>query len=83
MLLTEPSEGLFVYVSLLTCVCKYHVYIQVHYFALNDIEARGYLRQYCLSYLTSSPSKLIDHFQLFKNEFTQVVVISEYCLSIL
>ncbi|XP_011403650.1 PREDICTED: Smith-Magenis syndrome chromosomal region candidate gene 8 protein-like [Amphimedon queenslandica] len=57
VLLTETSDGLFAY---------------VHYFALNDIEARGYMRQYCLSYLTASPSKLIDSFQRIKKDFSEV-----------
>ena len=28
---------------------------QVHYFSLNDIHARGFIRQLCFSYITSSP----------------------------
>ena len=46
--------------------------MQVHYFALNDIEARGYVRQYCVSYITSSPNKLIDHFQTLLHHFNEV-----------
>ena len=32
-----------------------HPLWQVHYFSLNDIHARGFIRQLCFSYITSSP----------------------------
>ena len=38
------------YVHMFLCVCL----PQVHYFSLNDIHARGYVRQYAFSYVTSS-----------------------------
>jgi hypothetical protein len=63
VLLTEPSDGLFAY---------------VHYFAVNDIQARGYLRQYCLSYLTHSPSKLIDQFHRLQEDFYTVTSLFKY-----
>lgn len=31
------------------------------------------MRQYCLSYLTPSPSKLIDNFQRLKKDFSEVM----------
>ena len=35
--------------------------LQVHYFCLNDINARGYIRQFCLSYVTAD-KKLVFFF---------------------
>lgn len=44
------------------------VLLQVHYFSLNDNNARGYVRQYALSYISSSSRftyKLVLRFPLF------------------
>ncbi|XP_064404897.1 uncharacterized protein LOC135350111 isoform X2 [Halichondria panicea] len=51
---------------------KENVFAYVHYFSLNDIHARGYVRQYCLSYITSKFYKLVDNFELLKERFCEV-----------
>ena len=84
VLLTEPSDRACAYVRMIYYVSHQYCFIlpyfllvtcQVHYFALNDIQARGYLRQYCLCYITSSLSKLIDNFEALQQEFSMVCVL--------
>lgn len=60
VLITEPKDGAYAY---------------VHYFALNDIQARGYLRQYCLCYITNTPSKLTDNFEKLQKDFFEVTAL--------
>lgn len=58
MLLTNEEQG---------------VYTYVHYFTLFDIEARGFVRPYCISYVTLDKLKLLRHFDDFRRDFGSLV----------
>ena len=58
------------------------IMFQVHYFALNDIQARGYLRQYCICYITNSQSKLLNNFEELKSVFSEVRMLYNYIVTI-
>eukprot|EP00731_Ephydatia_muelleri_P031961 Em0023g468a len=49
---------------------KDDAFAYVHYFCLNDINARGYIRQFCLSYVTAEKNKLTDNFEALVQAFS-------------
>ena len=55
--LLEPSEGAVAY---------------VHHFTLYDIHARGYVRPYCMAYVTNQHSKIMNNFTLFREHFSRI-----------
>ena len=55
--LVEPSEGAFAY---------------VHHFTLYDVHARGYVRPYCMAYITNQYSKIMDNFAVFRDRFSRI-----------
>ena len=55
--LMEPSEGAVAY---------------VHHFTLYDIHARGYVRPFCMAYITSQCSKIMNNFALFRDRFSRI-----------
>jgi hypothetical protein len=57
VILSEKADGLYAY---------------VHYFSLHDIHARGYVRQYAISYVTSSVRKITDNFSDLLERFSEV-----------
>jgi hypothetical protein len=57
MVLSERMDGLYAY---------------VHYFSLYDINARGYVRQLAISYITSSLKKITDNFADLLEKFSEV-----------
>lgn len=60
VILSEKMDGAFAY---------------VHYFCLYDIHARGYVRQFCISYVTSSMNKLTDNFEGLHRHFTEATTL--------
>lgn len=61
--LMEPSEGAVAY---------------IHYFTLYDIHARGYVRPYCVAYVTNEHSKIMSNFALFRDYFSRVSAYFKY-----
>ena len=55
--LVEPSEGAVAY---------------IHHFTLYDIHARGYVRPYCMAYITNQYSKIMNNFALFRDRFSRI-----------
>ena len=53
----EPTEGAVAY---------------VHHFTLYDIQARGYVRPYCMAYITNQHSKIMNNFALFRDYFSRI-----------
>ncbi|XP_033123540.1 guanine nucleotide exchange protein SMCR8-like isoform X2 [Anneissia japonica] len=53
-----------------------HAY--VHHFTLYDIYARGFVRPFCLAYITSEKSKLVNHFEIMMNKFRKVTEAFKY-----
>jgi hypothetical protein len=47
-----------------------HVY--VHHFTLYDVFARGYVRPFCMSYVTGDQRKLMQNFEELMKQFSQV-----------
>ncbi len=58
MLLTNEEQG---------------VYTYVHYFTLFDIEARGFVRPYCIAYVTGEKRKLLRRFDNFRRDFGSLI----------
>ncbi|XP_065906968.1 guanine nucleotide exchange protein SMCR8-like isoform X2 [Dysidea avara] len=48
------------------------MYAYIHYMTLNDISARGYVRQYCISYVSQTEKMLVDNFLSLKDSFDKV-----------
>ena len=57
VVLLEPSEGAASY---------------VHHFTLYDIHARGFVRPFCMAYMTHQYSKIMNNFKIFRDYFTRV-----------
>ncbi|XP_071954839.1 guanine nucleotide exchange protein smcr8a-like [Antedon mediterranea] len=53
-----------------------HAY--VHHFTLYDIYARGFVRPFCLAYITSEKNKLVVHFDKIINKFKKVTEAFKY-----
>lgn len=49
-----------------------NVYCYVHHLTLLDIDARGYVRPMCLTYVTSDNRKLMANFKGILKHFTDV-----------
>lgn len=47
-------------------------YVYVHHVTLHDIEARGFSRTVCLSYVTQEKEKIMNNFEMFFNAFSTV-----------
>lgn len=57
MVISEPSEGAHVWIC---------------HFTLWDINARGYVRPVCMSFVTRDPFKIMNHFGSLQAEFGKV-----------
>lgn len=44
----------------------------VHHFTLYDLEARGFVRPFCLAYVSSDENKIVQQFQQLSSEFSKV-----------
>lgn len=53
-----------------------HAY--VHHLTLHDVHARGYVRPYCLCYITNDANKIMNNFESLLNAFTQVSQVIKY-----
>eukprot|EP01104_Vermistella_antarctica_P014190 TRINITY_DN4428_c0_g1_i1.p2 TRINITY_DN4428_c0_g1~~TRINITY_DN4428_c0_g1_i1.p2 ORF type:complete len:915 (-),score=187.27 TRINITY_DN4428_c0_g1_i1:3716-6460(-) len=51
---------------------KEDAFAYVHHVTLMDINARGYVRPVCLSYITHDSNKIMHHFQAFLTEFSRI-----------
>lgn len=45
----------------------------VHYFTLYDIHARGFVRPFCVSYVTADKTKITKNFEELRNAFLEVL----------
>jgi len=45
---------------------------QVYQFTLYDINARGFVRPVCISFISSDPDKIMPHFEDLTREFNKV-----------
>lgn len=55
----------------------------IHHFTLYDIEARGFVRPFCISYITYDKQKITKYFKQLNNEICQITELlkkSNYCL---
>ncbi len=57
VVLVEPSEGAIAY---------------VHHFTLYDIHARGFVRPFCMAYITHQGPKIMNNFTTFRDYFTRI-----------
>ncbi|ROI62432.1 Guanine nucleotide exchange protein smcr8b [Anabarilius grahami] len=48
------------------------VFAYVHHLTLYDLEARGFVRPFCLAYVSSDENKIIQQFQQLSTEFSRV-----------
>lgn len=48
------------------------IHAYVHYFTLNDVHARGFVRPLCLSYVTKDKIKIEKMFHSLSEEFRKV-----------
>ncbi|KAF9199590.1 Guanine nucleotide exchange protein smcr8, partial [Haplosporangium sp. Z 27] len=46
----------------------------VHHFTLFDINARGFVRPFCLSYVTRDPSKILANYDNMRRKFTRAAL---------
>lgn len=53
-------------------------YSQVHHCTLSDMQARGYVRPICISYVTSDPHKVMMLFEDLLTEFSKVTAYLKY-----
>ena len=44
----------------------------VHHFNLYDLEARGFVRPFCLAYVSYDPSKPVTYFEQLRTKFTEI-----------
>ncbi|KAJ3434364.1 hypothetical protein M0812_19845 [Anaeramoeba flamelloides] len=51
------------------------IFAYVHHFPLFELNARGYTRQICFSYLTSNRKKLMSNFQQISKSFSKIISI--------
>ncbi|KAI7810685.1 guanine nucleotide exchange protein smcr8b [Triplophysa rosa] len=51
---------------------KEGVFSYIHHFTLYDLEARGFVRPFCLAYVSSDENKIIQQFQQLSSEFSKV-----------
>eukprot|EP01084_Bolivina_argentea_P042461 78279_1 len=51
------------------------LYIYCHYTSIADAGARGYMRAFCLTYITPTPNKVQRLFGLLKQKFTDTAMI--------
>eukprot|EP00795_Rhopilema_esculentum_P004519 gene4519-20772_t len=63
VVLVEPSEGAVAY---------------VHHFTLYDINARGYVRPFCMAYVTNQHNKIMKHFREFRDQFSRISAYFKY-----
>ena len=57
-------------ISCIVLCCWTFILAQVHHIVLNDIQARGYVRPFCISYVTSDPMWDSIIIYLYKLPFT-------------
>ncbi|XP_013405975.1 guanine nucleotide exchange protein SMCR8 isoform X2 [Lingula anatina] len=48
------------------------VYAYVHHFTLYDIHARGFVRPFCMAYVTADENKMLSAYEDMLNEFSKV-----------
>jgi hypothetical protein len=53
-----------------------HAY--VHHLTLHDVHARGYVRPFCICYITNDSDKIMNNFESLLNAFTQVSQVLKY-----
>ncbi|KAG0364683.1 hypothetical protein BGZ54_007265 [Gamsiella multidivaricata] len=46
----------------------------VHQFTLFDINARGFVRPFCMSYITRDPHKILQHYEEMRHKFTRAAL---------
>ncbi|KAF9959375.1 hypothetical protein BGZ65_000449, partial [Modicella reniformis] len=46
----------------------------VHHFTLFDINARGFVRPFCMSYITRDPHKILTHYEKIRNKFSRAAL---------
>ena len=49
-----------------------NIYAYVHHFMLHDIEARGFVRPFCMCYISNSKKKIMDNLEHFIHEFSKI-----------
>ncbi|XP_028413870.1 uncharacterized protein LOC114536715 [Dendronephthya gigantea] len=49
-----------------------NIYAYVHHFILHDIEARGFVRPYCMCYISNCKKKIMDNLENFIDEFSKI-----------
>ncbi|CAB4007995.1 Hypothetical predicted protein [Paramuricea clavata] len=49
-----------------------NIYAYVHHFILHDIEARGFVRPFCMCYISNSKKKIMDNLEHFIHEFSKI-----------
>ncbi|KAJ6230881.1 hypothetical protein M0813_06449 [Anaeramoeba flamelloides] len=54
---------------------KQQVFAYVHHFTIFDIFARGYTRQLCFSYVSSSRTKIMKNLHKIQREFLQILLL--------
>lgn len=53
---------------------------QVHHFTLYDMRARGFVRPYCLAFVTLHPDKIMKDFESLRDDFSRCVAAGPgYC----
>ncbi len=45
--------------------------LQVHYFVLGDIEARGFARRFAVCYVSYNPDKIMTYFLTLRDEINK------------
>eukprot|EP00040_Diaphanoeca_grandis_P031088 m.185242 g.185242 ORF g.185242 m.185242 type:complete len:815 (-) comp32223_c1_seq1:129-2573(-) len=48
------------------------VYAYMYHFTLHDLQARGFVRPFCLSYVTEDQDKLLQYFSTLNQEFSKI-----------
>ncbi|KAF9204502.1 hypothetical protein BGZ59_001020, partial [Podila verticillata] len=46
----------------------------VHHFTLFDINARGFVRPFCMSYITRDPHKILAHYEEIRHKFSKAAL---------
>ncbi|KAG0030054.1 hypothetical protein BGZ82_007604 [Podila clonocystis] len=46
----------------------------VHHFTLFDINARGFVRPFCMSYITRDPHKILAHYEEMRHKFSKAAL---------
>ncbi|XP_050390889.1 guanine nucleotide exchange protein SMCR8 [Patella vulgata] len=63
---------------ILTDSGEFQVCAFVHHFALYDHEARGFVRPFCMAYVTKEERKLVNFYEEFSSQFRKVAQFFKY-----